>query len=130
MNNLTPPSTLPTFVESGLGQWMVHVHVQQNDRMERTETEPNWKRFFDAYCMVHVKKTSVVLKQREKTPAWLSFYQPFTSLLPVHKHSKGGFTIYEGPVLQHIRVCTSRKLEHSIEPRSIPEFRCIVTSRL
>ena len=45
-----PPSTLPTFVESGLGQWMVHVHVQRNDWMERTETEPNWKRFFDAYC--------------------------------------------------------------------------------
>ena len=37
-----------TFVESGLGQWMVH--VQWNDRMKRTETEPNWKRFFDAYC--------------------------------------------------------------------------------
>ena len=31
-----------TIVESGLGQWMLH--VQQNDRMKLTETEPNWKR--------------------------------------------------------------------------------------
>ena len=45
-----PPSTLPTFVESNLGQWMVLVDVQWNDRMEQTETEPNWKPFFDAYC--------------------------------------------------------------------------------
>ena len=35
-----------TFVGYGLGQWMVY--VQPNDRME--QTEPNWKRCFDAYC--------------------------------------------------------------------------------
>ena len=42
-----------TFVQSGLGQWKAR--VQRNDGLERTEMEPNGKRFFDAYCIMTYK---------------------------------------------------------------------------
>ena len=56
-----------TFVESGLGQWKIH--VQRNNGLERTETKLNGKQFFDAYS-IYFNKSSLF---------WVTkYYIPFS----------------------------------------------------
>ena len=50
----------------------MYVHVQRNDWMERTEMEPNWKRFFDAYCSPCFDLPSIVKSASSSAEATLS----------------------------------------------------------